>query len=337
MTERNLSSNSTETADDYSETVSPLPYIDTPPPPVAEPDQVIPQISSEPTPSSKKQTEINDLITKYSLGRIRKEYASNFSTNIMDGIASCVLSLLGLALTIIFWINLGLGSKWLILVSLSLFGIGVARITKSFNNIFLNTAYRNQHFYICTQGVLLTSKKNVQAIHWEDIQAVQTVFSQDNLHIMQYLLYPSNEQEPLILEKLFARNKSLRSWIEEEVTKRLLSKHIEWFQSGETLNFGAITISATGIHLEKEQKSLPWERFPMLHQQQGLLCINEKNVQSTWAAVEISDILNLFILFPLVKQINNQHRTKLNNQQPLSYQPVIEPAVQPSEWNEYEV
>ncbi len=55
-------------------------------------------------------------------------------------------------------------------------------------------------------------------------------------------------------------------------------------------------------------KELPWEKLGAIDENKGYLIIKEKGTLSTWENVEVSTMLNLCVLLPLIRQIKYDNR-----------------------------
>ena len=139
----------------------------------------------------------------------------------------------------------------------------------------------------------------------------------------------------MVLERVFTGFKPLGEHIEREVTRHLLPETIAAYKAGQRLNFGALNVTPQGLSLEEVQKDLPWEQLGAIGENRGYLVIQVKGTLSTWENIEVSTMLNICILLPLIRQIKND-RIRESGQRSLSYQPQANDSIQPSEWQEYE-
>src|SRR5260370_38972381 len=159
---------------DYLETALSLPYVDTPSqPPYASPP---PQPAQQPA----IRTEIDQLVAIHRLGKVRREYKNEVSTNLTAGLSSCVLGVLcflPLILLAITQAGYFSGVRWTFILGFGFISYGINRITVAINNIGANTLYHNPRCYLCSHGALSIKGKQVQVIRWEQIRSVQKVFT----------------------------------------------------------------------------------------------------------------------------------------------------------------
>lgn len=139
-----------------------------------------------------------------------------------------------------------------------------------------------------------------------------------------------------MLDRAFTGFKIFGVQVEREVTRHLLPETIAAYKAGQTLNFGAVNVTPQGLSLQEVRKSLPWEKLGDIYEARGYLIIKVKGTLSAWEIIEVSTMLNLCVLLPLIRQIKNDNRGRENGQRSLSYQPPANDSLQRTEWQEYE-
>lgn len=322
---------------DYGETAASVPFVHAPSQSYAIP---LTQLEAQPAQQLATRTEIDQLLATYRLGKIQKEYKNVVSATISAGIPALILGVLCFLPLILSWFTQVVylrGLRLLFILGFGFLGYGINRITVGINNIGSNMLYQNPRCYLCSHGVLYIRGKQVQAIRWDNIKAVQKVFDAGISDIpQQYILYPLSSEEPLVLDRLFDGFRIVGKQIEHEVTQRFLPKHSAAFKSSQTLNFGTINVTSQGLTLEETQESLAWEKLGGMYEYRGYLIIKERGNASTWKSIEISTILNLCILLPLIRQIKIDYDMRENELRAWSYQPPVNAGSQHSEWGEYE-
>jgi hypothetical protein len=337
MSEENHSSQYPEWQDTYLETAYSLPYVDTQSQPSY--DSPPPQLVSQPVQQPAIHTEINQLLAIHRLGKVKREYKNEVSNTLAAGLGSCMLGVLcSLPIILDLFVHAGYfpGLRWTIIIGIGFLGYGINRITVAVNNMVTNMHYQNPRGYICSHGVMFINGKQVQAIRWDRIRSVQKNFLTDTSAIpQQYILYPPGDEEPVVLERVFIGFKLLGEHIEREVSQRLLPETIAAYKAGQTLNFGALNVTPQGLSLEEIQKNLPWKELGEIYEARGYLVIQKKGTLAAWKNIEISTMLNLCVLLPLIRRIKSDRITE-NAQRSLSYQPPANDLLHPSEWQEYE-
>lgn len=327
---------------DYLATTNAVPYIDT--------HQTVTQPSNISPPSSGQEearqpaalTEIDQLKAMYRLGKVQKVYKNDVSTPMTAGLASGITGIFCLILLILLLFHGGTiyfgALLGLLIPGFAGLSYGINRITIAINNIGANMISQNAQVYLCSHGVMLITKKQVQAVRWDQVRTMQKIFPATiNTTIPQnYILYPPDDQEPIVLDRVFTGFKVLGLQIEREVVRSLLPETLAAYNAGQTLNFGPINVTPHGLSLEKTQKVLPWEKLGYIDERGKYFVIKERGTASTWASFEISTMFNSGVLLALTTEIKSKVRLKADVPRPLSYQPPTDDSAQPSEWQEYE-
>ncbi len=217
------------------------------------------------------------------------------------------------------------------------FAYGINRITAALNSLGAKVLKFNLSYYLCSQGIMLTRGTKVQGIRWDQVKAIQKIPSADYSIVPQeYVLYPLDDSEPLVLEKVCIRFKHVRTQIEQEIVRRLLSTSIKAYQAGQTLNFGSLNVTPQGLLKVEGEALLLWENLGSVNEFREFLTIRTEGSSSLWARIDISTLLNLCILRPLLEQIRRDRRTRESRQNSLINQSLAYIPPQQSEWQEYE-
>lgn len=327
---------------DYVETTPALSYVDTSSKPSSA--SPLPQSPSQSDQQPAARTEIDDLAARHQLGKVQKEYKNDVSTNMTVGISFCMLGLLCfLPFILDVFVQLGYvsGLRLISIGGLGFLGYGINRITVAINNIGANALNHNPRCYLCSRGVISIKGKRAQAIRWDQIRGVQKIYAPSTSNIpQQYILYPQGDEEPVVLDRVSTGFWILGRQIEREVVRHLLPKALATYKAGRTLNFGALNATSQGLNLEGTTKNLPWEKLGYFRNYRRYLIIKERGTLATWKNLEVSEIINLCVLLPLLEQIRHVYQlngsVKGSGQRSLSYQPPVNEASQQSEWQEYE-
>ena len=321
---------------DEAVTAYSLPYVDTTPPTPSDP---------QPTPSvpqSEQQnahlTEIDQIAAAHQLGRIQKVLKYDVSSSMTAGITSCLLGIICFIPIILLVINIGYfrGLFWLAFFGFGAFAYGINRINGALNNLGAKALTLNQCYYLCTHGIMLTRGTKVQSIRWDQVKAIQIIPAANSIIPLEYVLYPSNDSEPLVLAKVCIRTKPTRLQIEHEITRRLLPTCIKAYKDNQILNFGPINLTSQGLVRIEDETLLPWENLGATGESREFFIIREKGSPSPWARIDISTMLNLCVFWPLLEEIRRDQRAKEKPQSTLINQSLAYIPTQQSEWQEYE-
>ncbi|HLZ62219.1 MAG TPA: DUF6585 family protein [Ktedonosporobacter sp.] len=356
LTSPQWSSNDSE-AQPYTEPYASLPYMETPTPSADEPSMP----SAKP---SAPQSEEARLAAAYQMGKVLGHYkggdiASPDVPSIIFNnrffLRLVMLSLLFLLFTLGSWIYYKT-PPWPLLAVLGFILLLILGSTISSLPRAIRVGLQQTEFYLCANGLMIITWGKVQAIHWEQIQAVQR-FRKSG--ITSHVLYLENG-EPVKLDGTLVgpRSAMLGRAIERAISQRLLPDAITAHEAGQVVNFGAIDVTPEGFRLEKGHDLLPWERFVTLEicngyltikentriaasltnaikEQQGFIGVRNDATTSTWADIEEHDMLNLCVFLPLINHIRRTLRAlaqKSEEENALNDQPVGPPP----EWSEYE-
>jgi hypothetical protein len=342
-TSSSLQNNSDLELQPYADADTPLPYMEIPSPPSNE----------QPTPSVQQPAPLTEearIAATYQLGNVLKLYKGESTAFTTDGLPSATRTYVrgarGLAIvnlsvpiilitTLVIWLLTRTPPWPLILLCLLILAPWLGNILSRLPKDVI-VSLQNTEFYLCTNGLMIIRGTHVQALRWEQIQAVQRNMTSDLLRY-SYILYP-DEGKPVTLDNSLVgpELKELGKAIEREVSQRLLPKSIAAYEAGQTLNFGPINVTRQGLTLENEQQSLSWESFACLEFFNGyLLTIKEGKTASAWHKIEIATMLNFCVFLPLVIHIANSLRARAHqseNGNPTSYPSLVPP----SKWSVYE-
>jgi hypothetical protein len=106
----------------------------------------------------------------------------------------------------------------------------------------------------------------------------------------------------LILSNSISKVEELGKTIDENITPRLYAQAAGQYNNGQTIEFGPVTISKTGMDIGK--KTYPWEEIKEVSIRQGVLKISRKN--GGWfskAGVSAAVIPNLRVLLAVLHQV----------------------------------
>jgi hypothetical protein len=293
-------------------TTSSLPYIDTSPqltdapiPSAAQP--IIPTVPIAPTAF----TDIDQIAEAYQLGKIQKEYKNDASKDLAAGLSACIMGILCciplicVALYVTFYGGIVFfGTLGGAVFGLSSFAYGINRTNIAINKFLANIRFQNLRYYVCSHGIISIKGKQIQAVRWDQVQAIQKIYPANNSNIpQQYILYPADATKPVMLERLCIRIKPFRLQLEREITRRLFPEFLAAYKAGQTLNFGPVTVTSQGLSMHAGEKLLPWTKLGSIYEVSGCLVIRETGSRARWAAIEASEILNIGVLLALLQQI----------------------------------
>ncbi|MBO0782056.1 MAG: J domain-containing protein [Ktedonobacteraceae bacterium] len=297
----------------------PQPYADTPLPYVEQPSS---SSHEQPTHTVQQPAPLPEearLAATYQLGNVIKRYKSDSTAFTTDDFPSSapltrVPSHPGIGIVNVFapmmfiatlgiWVLTGTPPWLMILMCLLILAPWLGNVIGRLPSDVI-VGLQNPAFYLCSNGLMITRRRRVQALRWEQIQAVQRCRT---YHVLRpdYILYP-NEGKPVTLTWSLVGDgiRELGAAIEREIRQRLLPEAIATYETGQVLNFGEINVTAQGLMLESEQQPLPWERCGAIDYYNGYsFTIQDKATASTWQKIEVASMLNFCVFLPLVTHI----------------------------------
>lgn len=156
-------------------------------------------------------------------------------------------------------------------------------------------------------GVAYRSRKGIQAWRWEDVDRFYTAITRHyssgiytgTTHV--YTLF-NHMKKRLVLNDAYARVEDLGQRVEHNLFPRLYEHALNRYNAGETLDFGPVVLSKTGIRIGK--KVCPWDEVQQVSLRRGILRISKRDggrFRGMYAAA--SAIPNLRVLLSLMDQI----------------------------------
>ncbi len=317
-------------------------------PPIEPPEPVAPSATFEPGSPSQQ----DKLAAAHQLGEVIGIYKNDPPLFTSEGLPrhprAIMLLGLGLFWIVLFWIN-GSVPHWILLLFLCAILVGWLNNIISRLPRVIAVGLQNTEFVQCASGLMIIKWGRVQAIRWEQIEAVQRIWRSGIGRTIIFL----GDGKPLPIDSSLVGPGfvSLGQAIEREVRRHQLPRAIAAYEAGQTLNFGPLNVTPEGFLLEDGQQSLPWQRITAIETRDGNLIIKynttmisastadptikEEVIESIWEEIDIAGMLNLCVLLPLVHHIRNVLRAneqKTSNVNTTYYEP-SKPA---SEWSEYE-
>ncbi len=270
--------------------------------------------------------DVSQLTAAYQIGTVLREYKNTARTTMVLGIVLTVVGGASMLLSLVLFLYIGFQrvESYLFFLGLALLGYGIARIRAAGRN-------RGARVYRCTEGVLRVQAGAVEAIRWDQLTAVQKIFTSvwGIYSLNRYILYPTGTL-PLVLDKTFDGFEELGAEIEREVTRHLLPGAIAAYEAGHAVSFGPVSATVQGLSVQEGRKTLPWEELGEVYVDNGFTTIKKRGALLTWEKLSISQMLNLCVFLPLVKHILEGSKDK----KPLSDQPLPNDNRQNPEWQD---
>ena len=166
---------------------------------------------------------------------------------------------------------------------------------------------RGKVIEVYERGVVRIQGKQVKITCWDDIDAVWQRITRHYHNGMYtgtthvYTILAKNG-ERFSVSHIYKDIEALGQIIQSEVTKRLLPPFVRAYQTGQTVNFGKLSLNTQGlIH---KNKQLSWSEIKDLKIERGFISVKQEGGRwFNWATVGADSIPNLFVFLALVDSI----------------------------------
>jgi hypothetical protein len=165
----------------------------------------------------------------------------------------------------------------------------------------------NKGVALYEQGFVVRDRKGIQAWRWEEIVSLRAAVTRHytngiytgTTHV--YTLY-NRQNERLVFSDIYVKVEELAKAIEQGIFPHLYERAAQQYNLGQTLAFGPVAISKTGIQISK--KVYPWTEVQQVTVQRGFLKVSKKG--GGWfsgASAAASAIPNLSVLLNMIHQV----------------------------------
>lgn len=164
---------------------------------------------------------------------------------------------------------------------------------------------RTLRIFLYDHGFVYLRLAQKHVVPWNDVTTVKMNITEIYRHRMRSDIKHSftlfrKDGAPIsftLSEYTFLSVKQLSNIIQQEVMQRLLPKAIMSFADGQTIQFGRLAISQSGIGSGKE--TLPWSEIKAVRLNHGKLIVRRQDAPKNWASIAINQIPNVFVFLAL--------------------------------------
>jgi len=189
---------------------------------------------------------------------------------------------------------------WPVIIALVLFLLAAAGGRAAYVNW-------NKGVALYEQGFVVRDRRGIRAWRWEEIGSLTAAVTRHytngiytgTTHV--YTLY-NRQNERLVLSDTYVKVEELAKAIEQGIFPHLYERAAQQYNLGQTLAFGPVAISKTGIRISK--KVYPWTEVQQVTIQRGYLRVSKKG--GGWfsgASAAASAIPNLRVLLDMIHQV----------------------------------
>ncbi len=209
--------------------------------------------------------------------------------------------------------------NWFLLVFLILIGlatliilVGFFLLWMAFRSPNLNGSFRRRRLYLYEQGFVLAERPDdPQVFRWDDIRTVyQRIVSQRTYGVetARTYLYTVTRRDgrTVKLTQFWAEIAQLGPHVNTCVSTALLPGAVAAIRHGQSLDFGDMTVNATGI--AGRRKSVAWREISQVQIANGYVRVGIAGKFFSLSTTAASNIPNLPLFFALTDELRKQSR-----------------------------
>lgn len=165
----------------------------------------------------------------------------------------------------------------------------------------------------CRDGLAYVRKSGVQIMRWDEVTAVWMSITRHRRSGNTVHTYRLGNEQNNNLTFIYAVGElenieELGNTVQKEVTSRLFPKWVQKYNAGETLSFGALTVSKQGLGNGKEV--LPWSDVAEVQLRNGHIAVRKQDKWLNWSWATVGQIPNIYVFTGLVEQIVGINKPK---------------------------
>jgi hypothetical protein len=166
---------------------------------------------------------------------------------------------------------------------------------------------RGKVIEVYEQGLARIQGKQVKVTRWDDIDAVWqriTRHYHSGMYTGTTYVYTiqARNGERFNVSQIYKDIEALGQIIQSEVTARQLPPIVRAYQSGQTVNFGKLSLNTQGLIFKDKQ--LAWNQIQDLKIDRGYISVKQEGGRwFNWAQVTADSVPNLFVFLALIDNI----------------------------------
>jgi hypothetical protein len=191
----------------------------------------------------------------------------------------------------------------------SLYIGGVGLFISVYGAFMFSRIFRERDWRVLTfsDGLMQIKSGAQMIIRWDDItsvwQSITVVKRYGVITVSTTHLYTVQRAngEVLYLNDQLKNVEALGTTIQNEVTRRLLPRAVDTYNSGGVVTFGKLTVSKEGLSNGKE--TIPWSQVQKVSIKSGTITVRKEGKLFNWSNVTVAETPNVFVFLSLVDQI----------------------------------
>jgi hypothetical protein len=166
----------------------------------------------------------------------------------------------------------------------------------------------------CRDGLIYSHNGKTEAMRWDEMdQVFMSLVNNKNLLAMfyNYRLQSGNGRKIAFNynDQAMQNMSQLSDTIQREITNRQLPQAIATYNAGNTVTFGRLALSKSG--LSNGQETIPWSEVEEVKLQNGAVTVRKKDKWLNWSSVTVGSTPNIYVFLNLVDQIIGIHNPQL--------------------------
>jgi hypothetical protein len=173
---------------------------------------------------------------------------------------------------------------------------GVGVLTRS-------RAVRGLRVFACRDGLARVQGPAAELLRWDEVNNVRRDLSKKGgltVRTPYRLFLVRRDGKELEFNESLAGVERLREIAEGQTLPFMLPAAVEAYRGGETVGFGALSVSAEGVHSAKD--TLAWEDFADAEAKKGLLLVRAAGRRRAFFKIDIAKVSNPHVFLALVEQ-----------------------------------
>jgi hypothetical protein len=186
---------------------------------------------------------------------------------------------------------------------IKLAGFGVVLVASGTGMLTRSRGLRGLRVFACRDGLARVHGTKAELVRWDEVNRVRRDLNKkENVTVRSpyRVILVRRDGKEFEFSEALSDVKRLRELAEERTLPFMLPAAVEALRAGETVGFGAVSVSPEGIHSGKG--TLPWEDFADADAKQGQLIVRAAGRRWPFLKLDIAKVSNPHVFLALVGQ-----------------------------------
>jgi hypothetical protein len=184
-----------------------------------------------------------------------------------------------------------------------LIGIGLFLAATGVGMLTRVKGFRGLRVFACRDGLARVHGTKAELVRWDEVNSVRRDLNKKEgvtVRSPYRVILVRRDGKELEFTEALSDVKRLRELAEERTLPLMLPAAVEALRAGETVGFGAVSVSPEGIHSGKD--TLPWEDFADAEAKQGQLVVRAAGRRWPFLKLDIAKVSNPHVFLALTEQ-----------------------------------